>query len=79
MNAAQDPRENPAEPQWSRRVGPCLVVDLTPRLPEIVRDLGWAVAKVLPLELQPLRMSEEPTWNLLPGVAVRTSTPHPFV
>jgi ribosomal protein S12 methylthiotransferase accessory factor len=41
------------------------VVDLTDRLPERVRALGWSVAKVLPVGYQPLRIDERTTfgWN----------------
>ncbi|MDT3726769.1 YcaO-like family protein [Streptomyces sp. DSM 41972] len=40
-----------------------LLVDLTPRLPGPLKSMGWTVVKVIPVGYQPLRMSEEPTWN----------------
>jgi len=40
-----------------------LVVDLTPRLPDVLRAMGWAVVKVIPVGYQALRMNEELAWS----------------
>lgn len=40
-----------------------LVADLTGRLPEAVRALGWKAVKVLPLGLTPLRLNDSLDWN----------------
>jgi hypothetical protein len=39
------------------------VVDLTPRLPQAIRDLGWHAVKALAPLHQPLRMSEMHAWS----------------
>ena len=41
-------------------------VDLTGRLPEPVRALGWNAVRVLPAGLQPLRGNDRLTWNWAP-------------
>ena len=38
-------------------------VDLTPRLPEQLRNMGWHAAKVIPVGYQHLRMDERPGWS----------------
>lgn len=40
-----------------------LVVDLTHRLPVVLRDMGWAAVKVIPVGYQHLRMDERKTWS----------------
>lgn len=59
-----------------------LVVDLTPRLPPSLVDMGWSVARVVPAGYQHLRMSEEFSWswNLprISGAEVRTGLPARF-
>lgn len=77
--APERPRTAEVEPRWSSLVGDRIVVDLTSRLPDVVQRMGWAVVKVLPVTAQPLRMSEAPTWNVLPDLEVRRRAPHPFV
>jgi ribosomal protein S12 methylthiotransferase accessory factor len=39
------------------------IVDLTPRLPQPIRDLGWHAVKALAPQHQPLRMSELHAWS----------------
>ncbi|GAB3445844.1 hypothetical protein GCM10027570_16480 [Streptomonospora sediminis] len=73
--------------------GDPLAVDLTPRLPERLRRMGWCVVKVVPAGYQQLRMDERPDWSWnLPrlertpqrtGIAARFtggygSRPHPL-
>lgn len=58
-----------------------VVLDLTDRLPERVRAMGWSVVKVVPDGYQPLRIDERTTygWNerrLGPGT--RCPDPHPL-
>ncbi|NHA00707.1 hypothetical protein G5V59_13720 [Nocardioides sp. W3-2-3] len=58
-----------------------IVLDLTDRLPERVRAMGWSVVKVVPDGYQPLRIDERTTygWNerrLGPGT--RCPDPHPL-
>lgn len=58
------------------------VVDLTPRLPGPVREMGWAVVKAFDPRLQPLRMSDAVGWNV--GAQARrdggdVSLPHPLI
>lgn len=71
-----------------------LVLDLTDRLPDAARAMGWAVVKVVPAGYQPLRVDERTTfgWNLdrlhsaprrtgataRRRVADRGLTPHPL-
>lgn len=58
------------------------VVDLTPRLPAALRDMGWAVVKAFDPALQPLRMSDRPAWNVSPHVrddGGRRVLPHPLI
>ena len=55
------------------------VVDLTDRLPERVRQLGWSVVKVLPVGYQPLRIDERTSFgwsrHRLRSVQDRTGVP----
>lgn len=58
-----------------------IVLDLSDRLPERVRAMGWSVVKVVPAGYQPLRIDERTTygWNerrLGPGE--RCPDPHPL-
>lgn len=62
------------------------VVDLTPRLPPAIRDMGWRVVKIFCDKLQPLRMSDALEWNVLhrgsqsgPGGQHANVLPHPFI
>ena len=50
---------------WAAAVPGAVVVDLTPRLPDPIRALGWHAVKVLAPRHQALRMSEyhDWTWN----------------
>jgi hypothetical protein len=64
---------------WRDVVGVYTVVDLTPRLPTRIREMGWAVVKAFAPELQPLRMSDALPWSVLQDVDVRATTPHPFI
>lgn len=77
--ATAPPIQDDAEPRWAGLIGEYTVVDLTRRLPAEIQSMGWAVAKVFAPGLQPLRMSEEHSWSVLPDVDVRVMTPHPFV
>ena len=40
-----------------------VAVDLTPRLPEPLQALGWAVVKVIPVGYQALRLDERHPWS----------------
>jgi ribosomal protein S12 methylthiotransferase accessory factor len=40
-----------------------LAVDLTPRLPPVLRTMGWAAVKVIGAGYQTLRMDEEKSWT----------------
>lgn len=77
--------DEPASDAAGRRVElspDAVVVDLTPRLPATLREMGWAVVKVFDPALQPLRMSEEPGWNLSPHTRLDAGSctlPHPLV
>jgi ribosomal protein S12 methylthiotransferase accessory factor len=77
------------EPPASEIVGALLAdgarpvaVDLTSRLPQAVRDGGWAVVKVIAVGYQPLRMNEthDFTWvrPRLATAAERTGCPSPL-
>ena len=79
VQPATMPPKDDAEPPWASLIGEHIVVDLTLRLPAAVQSMGWAVAKVLARNLQPLRMSEEHRWSILPDVDIRVVTPHPFI
>jgi len=85
-----------AEPvDWTLAVRGVVVVDLTPRLPAPIRELGWHAVKALAPYHQPLRMSErhswtwnrrrldlpERQWKLRCGVARGgiVDYPHPFI
>lgn len=66
-----------AQADWLALLDAYTVVDLTGRLPEPIRRLGWAVTRLFCPALQPLRMSEAISWNLCAtGVDAH---PHPFV
>ncbi|WP_116246380.1 YcaO-like family protein [Nocardiopsis sp. FIRDI 009] len=43
--------------------GDPVAVDLTPRLPEPLRRMGWCAVKVIPVGYQHLRMDERPSWS----------------
>ena len=77
--ATTPPIQDGAEPRWAGLIGEYTVVDLTMRLPAEIQSMSWAVAKVFAPGLQPLRMSEEHSWSVLPDVDVRVMTPHPFI
>lgn len=62
---------------WPDAVGEHVVVDLTARLPDPIRAMGWCAVKMFAPELQPLRMSEAHAWNVLEPQAF--DAPHPFV
>ncbi|MCU1516072.1 MAG: hypothetical protein JWQ75_793 [Pseudarthrobacter sp.] len=60
------------------------MVDLTPRLPQAIRDMGWCAVKIFCDTLQPLRMSDALDWNVLDGAPTdkqhqRSARPHPFI
>jgi ribosomal protein S12 methylthiotransferase accessory factor len=76
---SSEPRIDASAPAWSTLLGEHIIIDLTARLPDVVRRMGWAVVKVLPVTAQPLRMSEAPSWNIVSDLAVRQHVPHPFV
>jgi len=44
-----------------------IVVDLTGRLPQPLRDMGWAAVKVIAPGYQPLVMDERKTWSWRPA------------
>lgn len=68
---------------WSTLVGERIEVDLTHRLPQPVRDMGWCVVKVLSARLQPLRMSDVVLWNIVnpEGYPLDQlpAAPHPYI
>lgn len=64
---------------WRNSLPGYTVVDLTPRLPLPVRDMGWCVVKTFCDTLQPLRMSDALAWNILGGSGPGYSRPHPFI
>ncbi|WP_309107427.1 YcaO-like family protein [Arthrobacter sp.] len=60
------------------------MVDLTPRLPPAIREMGWCAVKIFCDTLQPLRMSDALDWNVLnvPPIAKQhqgNARPHPFI
>lgn len=72
------PRALEAMERWLAELGPrrlapsarskvaldgAAIVDLTPRLPRAVRDLGWHAVKAISPRHQPLRMSELHAWS----------------
>ncbi|WP_170944677.1 YcaO-like family protein [Rhodococcus sp. 14-2483-1-1] len=60
-----------------------VVVELTDRLPEVHRDMGWCAVKVLVPGFQPLRMDETTShgWRLdrIDGGVVAAGRPHPLI
>jgi ribosomal protein S12 methylthiotransferase accessory factor len=78
--ALSGPRESVP---WSTLVGERLEVDLTHRLPPRIKDMGWAVVKVMSPLLQPLRMSDAVSWNISNEEDRLTynllSSPHPYI
>jgi ribosomal protein S12 methylthiotransferase accessory factor len=84
-----------APPEWATAVPGAAVVDLTPRLPAAVRELGWHAVKAVAPRHQPLLMSErhdwswnrqrlampEVRWGLRCGVrqGALAECPHPFI
>ncbi|NYD67009.1 YcaO-like family protein [Agromyces atrinae] len=79
------PARPPATP-FSAAVPDAVVVDLTPRLPRAIRDMGWHAVRAFSASLQPLRMTDAPSSNLAPDLRGDRAVldygrrhPHPFV
>ncbi|MCI2957682.1 YcaO-like family protein [Agromyces atrinae] len=79
------PARPPATP-FSAAVPDAVVVDLTPRLPPAIRDMGWHAVRAFSASLQPLRMTDAPSSNLAPDLRGDRAVldharrhPHPFV
>lgn len=58
---------------WAPFLGPHARLDLTSRLPDPIRDVGWVCFKLVPTELARLRM-DETRYSSDPGQA-----PHPLI
>jgi ribosomal protein S12 methylthiotransferase accessory factor len=86
---------NTEPPDWTAAVPGAAILDLTPRLPAAIRELGWHAVKALAPRHQPLLMSErhdwswnwqrlampEACWGLRCGVpeGELVDCPHPFI
>lgn len=84
--AAEPPHVKGKNAAWLESLPEHTVVDLTPRLPPAIRDMGWCVVKIFCDTLQPLRMSDALEWNVLhrgslsgPGGLQANVLPHPFI
>ncbi|GAA3283366.1 YcaO-like family protein [Nesterenkonia halobia] len=62
---------------WVSLLDTYTFIDLTERLPEKIRELGWSVVRLFSPTLQPLRMSEALGWNLAQKII--TIAPHPYI
>ncbi|WP_284979925.1 YcaO-like family protein [Arthrobacter sp. fls2-241-R2A-200] len=69
---------------WPDILAGYTLIDLTPRLPQAIREMGWCAVKIFCDTLQPLRMSEALEWNVLGAAAAGNGLPgnplpHPFI
>lgn len=68
---------------WLESLPAYTLVDLSPRLPAGIQEMGWRAVKIFCEALQPLRMSDALEWNVLGGPAAssgqRNPLPHPFI